>query len=88
MAYLTGLDGDAVGSTTREVERYCATPGQACSYKIGHTIWNRVRERARTQLGARFDIRRFHDNALTAGAVPLDVLDRVVADWTQTQMAG
>ncbi len=88
VAYLTTLDGDAVGSTTREIDRYCATPGQACSYKIGHTIWNRLRDRARGQLGSRFDIRGFHDTALAAGAMPLDVLDRVVAEWTRTQMAG
>ncbi len=87
VAYLTKLDGDAVGSTTREIDRYCATPGQACSYKIGHTIWNRLRDRARGQLGARFDIRSFHDTALAAGAMPLDVLDQVVADWTRAQAA-
>ena len=87
VAYMTGLDGDAVGSTTREIDRYCATPGQACSYKIGHTIWNRLRDRSRTALGARFDIRSFHDTALAAGAMPLDVLDRVVGEWARGQAA-
>jgi uncharacterized protein (DUF885 family) len=84
--YLTGLDGDALGSTTREIARYCAEPGQASSYKIGHTVWNRLRDRARKQLGSRFDIRGFHDTALAAGAIPLDLLDRVVADWTRSQL--
>ena len=87
VAYLTGLDGDAVGSTTREIDRYCAWPGQACSYKIGHTIWNRLRTRAKTELGPRFDIRGFHDAGLKAGAMPLDVLDRVIADWTRSRRA-
>ena len=84
--YLTGLDGDAVGSTTREIDRYCATPGQACSYKIGHTIWNRLRDRSRAALGPRFDIKGFHDAGLRPGAMPLDVLDRVVADWTAERL--
>ena len=87
VAYLTGLDGDAVGSTTREIDRYCSTPGQACSYKIGHTVWNRLRDRSRAALGARFDIKGFHDAGLRAGAMPLDVLDRVIADWTRQQAA-
>ncbi len=87
VAYMTGLDGDAVGSTTREIDRYCATPGQACSYKIGHTIWSRLRDRSRSALGPRFDIRSFHDTALAAGAMPLDVLDRVVGEWTQSRIA-
>ena len=39
--YFVALDGDAPGFATREVERYCATPGQACSYKLGHTTWTR-----------------------------------------------
>jgi uncharacterized protein (DUF885 family) len=88
IAYLTALDGDAVSSTTREIDRYCAEPGQACSYKIGHTIWNRLRDRARRELGSRFDIREFHDTALAAGAMPLDVFDRMIADWTRSKELG
>ena len=84
--YLVELDGDAEGSTTREVQRYCAIPAQACSYKIGHTVWNRLRDRARTALGPRFDIKGFHDAGLKPGAMPLDVLDRAVADWTRKAM--
>ena len=76
------LDGDALGSTVREIDRYCAIPAQACSYKIGHTEWNRLRDRARRELGPRFDIRKFHTATLTPGAVPLEVLDRIVADYT------
>jgi uncharacterized protein (DUF885 family) len=84
---LVGLDGDAVGSSTREVDRYVAIPGQACSYKIGHTMWNRLRSRAKTALGPRFDIRAFHEAGLEGGAMPLDVLDQVIAAWT-LQAAG
>jgi uncharacterized protein (DUF885 family) len=80
------LEGDAPGFATREVERYCATPGQACSYKIGHTVWTRARERTKTALGARYDIKDFHEAGLGSGRVPLDVLDGVIdAFIAQTQ---
>jgi uncharacterized protein (DUF885 family) len=72
--YMMGLDGDAEGSTTREVQRYCAIPAQACSYKIGHTFWLQQRERAKAALGAKFDIKAFHDAGLLSGAMPLDVM--------------
>jgi uncharacterized protein (DUF885 family) len=75
---LGDLTGDAVGFTTREVNRYCAIPAQACSYKIGHTYWVRQRERAKAALGATFDIKAFHDAGLLAGTMPLDVLGRRV----------
>jgi uncharacterized protein (DUF885 family) len=81
VATLGDLTGDAVGFTTREVNRYCAIPAQACSYKIGHTYWVTQRERAKAALGARFDIKAFHDAGLLAGAMPLDVLGRRVGDY-------
>ncbi len=71
-------EGDAPGFVTREVERYCATPGQACSYKIGHTVWIRARDRAKAALGAKYQIKDFHEAGLGCGRVPLDVLDGVV----------
>jgi uncharacterized protein (DUF885 family) len=79
--YLMGLDGDAVGSTTREVQRYCAIPAQACSYKIGHTFWNKERDRAKAALGPKFDIKAFHDAGLLSGAMPLDVLGDRIGDY-------
>jgi uncharacterized protein (DUF885 family) len=81
IAVLGDLTGDAVGFTTREVNRYCAIPAQACSYKIGHTYWNRQRDKARAALGPRFDIKKFHDAGLLAGAMPLDVLGRRIDDY-------
>jgi uncharacterized protein (DUF885 family) len=71
-------DGSLESGAINEVERYCAWPGQAPSYKIGHTVINRVRDQARAKLGARFDIRDFHDAVLGSGAVPLDLLPGVV----------
>jgi uncharacterized protein (DUF885 family) len=71
-------EGDAPGFATREVERYCVNPGQACSYKIGHTVWVRARDRAKAALGAKFDIKEFHSAGLGSGRVPLAVLDSVI----------
>jgi uncharacterized protein (DUF885 family) len=87
IAYLTGLDGDAVGSTTREVERYCATPAQACSYKIGHTRWITLRAQAQAQLGPKYDIKDFHEAGLGCGRVPLDVLSSVIGRYIAARQA-
>jgi uncharacterized protein (DUF885 family) len=76
--YFVDLDADAPGFATREVERYCTQPGQACSYKIGHTVWTRARARAQAALGAKYDIKDFHEAGLGCGRVPLDVLDGVI----------
>ncbi|HEY3639065.1 MAG TPA: DUF885 family protein [Rhizomicrobium sp.] len=76
--YFIDQEGDAPGFVTREVERYCATPGQACSYKLGHTMWLNARERSRKVLGPRFNIKDFHEAGLDCGRVPLDVLDAVI----------
>ncbi len=81
VAYYTGALGDPEAAAITEVERYAVWPGQACSYMVGKLTWLRLRERARARLGARFDIRDFHDAGLTAGAVPLTVLDGLVAAY-------
>ena len=74
-------EGEAPGFAAREVERYCATPGQACSYKLGHTVINELRDRARAELGPRFEIRDFHEAILGTGRVPLEILKQSVARW-------
>ncbi len=61
-------------SMQSEVDRYCSTPGQACGYKIGHTEINRLRDKAKRELGPKFDLRDFNDTVVKAGAVPLTVL--------------
>ena len=81
IAYMVETGGDSVGKIAREVDRYCANPGQACSYKVGHTVWVAARERARKRLGRRFDIKRFHDAALMVGPAPLTVLEGVLDHW-------
>jgi uncharacterized protein (DUF885 family) len=67
-----------------EVDRYCSWPGQACGYKVGHSEILRQRQRARTALGPRFDIRAFNDTVVLGGAVPLDVLGKNVDEMLRS----
>jgi uncharacterized protein (DUF885 family) len=71
--------GIARGRSQSEIDRYTIRPGQACSYKIGHTVWTRLRDEAKTRQGDRFDLKQFHD-VLKLGAMPLSVLERVVRE--------
>jgi uncharacterized protein (DUF885 family) len=64
-----------------EVDRYIVWPGQALAYKVGQLEITRLRREAETRLGARFDIKQFHDTVLGSGAVSLPVLRKLVADW-------
>ena len=77
--YMVGQTGRPRGGMQREIDRYCVWPGQACSYKVGHNEWNRLRDDARARLGARFDIKAFHE-VLRVGRLPLVVLAQVVRD--------
>jgi uncharacterized protein (DUF885 family) len=79
--YMVETTGDNRSAMTTEVERYCTWPGQATSYKVGHTRWLALRADARRRLGAKFDIRDFHDVGLTAAPMPLSVLERVIDEW-------
>lgn len=64
----------------REIERYCASPGQACSYKIGQNVWRELRARAERELGPQFRTGAFHE-ILREGLMPLDMLSQRVDAW-------
>ncbi|WP_016698126.1 DUF885 domain-containing protein [Actinoalloteichus spitiensis] len=68
-----------------EVDRYITAPGQALSYMVGRLEIQRIRAAAEEALGDRFDIRAFHDTVLSDGPLPLEVLDRVVREWVDSQ---
>jgi uncharacterized protein (DUF885 family) len=70
-----------------EVDRYIALPAQSLSYKIGQLKILELRERAKQQLGPHFDIRTFHDEILSAGSLPMDMLDARINDWIASQQA-
>jgi uncharacterized protein (DUF885 family) len=71
-------NGSSPQEVESEVDRYCAWPGQACGYKVGHSEINRLRDVARAALGPRFDFRAFNDALVTGGNVPLVVLGRII----------
>jgi uncharacterized protein (DUF885 family) len=69
-------NGSSVEEVSGEVDRYCAWPGQACGYKVGHSEINRLRAKAQAALGKRFDFRKFNDAVVTGGGVPMLTLAR------------
>ena len=85
--YMVSTTGNDRTAMTTEVERYCTWPGQATSYKVGHTRWLKLRAEARRRLGTKFDIRDFHDAGLTAAPMPLSVLERVIDEWIRSRAA-
>jgi uncharacterized protein (DUF885 family) len=68
-----------------ETDRYIAWPAQALSYKLGQLKFLELRQRAKKELGAKFDLRTFHDEMLNGGALPLDLLDARTDKWIAQQ---
>jgi len=86
IAYMHENDvNDALAQT--ETDRYVAWPGQALAYKMGQLEIRKLRDKAKAKLGAKYDVKAFHDEVLSGGALPLTVLDARVSKWIDTQAA-
>ncbi|WP_261510598.1 DUF885 domain-containing protein [Chryseobacterium paludis] len=82
--FLSNISYDEAGATA-EVERYMAMPGQALGYKIGSLRIRELRDKYQKQLGSKFSLASFHDEVLSQGCLPLDVLNRKMELWAKKQ---
>lgn len=85
IAYFSENSSIAPGAIKAEVQRYMVMPGQATAYKIGMIKIQELRQKSETELGDAFDIKGFHDTVLGGGAMPLEILDRRVNQWIDSQ---
>ena len=81
--YCMENSGEETHEIEVEVDRYIAMPGQALAYKIGELKILEIREKAKKTLGPKFEIRKFHDRLLEHGALPLNILEDVMNQWTK-----
>lgn len=81
IAYMVDHTGMSEDKVTSEVERYFVSPGQALGYEVGMLKILALREKAKSALGERFDLKQFHNEVLRHGALPLTVLEGVVDEW-------
>jgi len=86
--YLKDNTPNAEADCIDSINRYIVMPSQATAYKIGMMKILELREKAKKELGSKFDIRQFHDLILTNGPVPLDILEELVDAWVKTKSAG
>ncbi|MBP6251551.1 MAG: DUF885 domain-containing protein [Rubrivivax sp.] len=86
--YMVQEVGESPVFIESEVDRYLSNPAQALAYMIGKLKFDELRDRAQLRLGARFDLRRFHNAVLDAGALPLNLLERRIDDWIVAQPQG
>lgn len=84
--YSVATEGIHLSEATAEIERYAVWPAQALGYKLGMLKILQLRERARKQLGERFDIREFHDQVLEEGALPLNLMEEKIDRWIASQL--
>lgn len=80
-AFFVERNGSKVEEVASEVDRYCSWPGQACGYKIGHSEILRQRERAKAELGRRYDMREFNTALVLGGNAPLSVMANTVSRY-------
>ena len=82
--YSLDNEAESEAGIISEIERYMANPGQALSYKIGQLKIRELRSKAEKELGDKFDIRRFHNQVLETGCVPLAILEDKINNWIAT----
>ena len=82
--YSLDNEAESEASITSEVERYMAIPGQALSYKIGQLKIIELRHKAEKELGAKFDIKKFHAQVLESGVMPLALLEKKIDTWIKS----
>jgi uncharacterized protein (DUF885 family) len=87
IAYFRANSNEDEPEIQSETDRYIAWPAQCLSYKIGQLKFRELRARAQTELGAQFDLRKFHDEMLSGGSMPLDLLDARTNAWIAAQKA-
>ena len=87
IAYFLAHSGESRTDATAKVERYIAIPSQAVAYKIGSLTIQRLRDKAKAALGAKFDIREFHAQVLDSGALPLAILEAKIDRWIAAKKA-
>lgn len=87
ITYMLANTGMAESDVISEIERYIVNPGQATAYKMGMMKILEVREKAKSALGEQFTLSEFHDVVLKNGAVPLDILERLVDTWVAEKLA-
>ncbi|MFV8331995.1 DUF885 domain-containing protein [Flavobacterium sp. GSP14] len=76
-------EAESEASIIPEIERYMAIPGQALSYKIGQLKIMELRKKAETKMGAKFDIKKFHEKVLESGVMPLALLEKKINEWVE-----
>jgi uncharacterized protein (DUF885 family) len=79
--YFVNVNGSNPLEVANEVDRYCVWPGQACGYKVGHSTINSLRDKAKRELGAKFDLKAFDDAVVLGGNVPMDVLATNIEEY-------
>ncbi|MBV9529356.1 DUF885 family protein [Sphingomonas sp.] len=79
--FFVNVNGSNPLEVASEVDRYCSWPGQACGYQVGHSTIDRLRDKARTALGSKYDLKAFDNAVVDGGNVPMDVLASNIDDY-------
>jgi uncharacterized protein (DUF885 family) len=86
IGFMIANTGIPTNEVISEINRYVVIPGQACAYKVGMMKILELREKAKQELGSRFDLKEFHNAVLQNGAVPLDILEEIINDYIKVTL--